>query len=89
MTNYSNQEIVDRAIADLERHKGEWVKEDQLELRMNQAGVTQMSIYNVIKKVKKVANIGALWNKENRCMQYMWYARRAGDERTEEAIENF
>jgi hypothetical protein len=88
MMSYS-QEIVERAVAYLERHKGEWVREDQLALRMNQAGIPEMSIYNVIKKIKKIANIGAMWSREQKCMTYTWYERRAGDELAEHAIETF
>lgn len=88
MMNY-DQEIVDRIIVYLEKHKGEWIPEDHIELLLNQANIGDVTAHRALRRVRSIVNIGSVWSKEKRCMQYTWYERKEGDDLAQKAYDEF
>lgn len=84
-----DQEVVDRIVAYLERHAGEWVPEDRLEMLMSQAVISDQKAMSALRRVRSLANIGSIWNGEKRCMVYRWYERKNTDDITQRALDEF
>lgn len=76
-------------IVDFLEKKGAWVSEPDLRGEARSMSYHDIVIYSALERLRSLANIGSMWNKEKRTMEYRWYERQEGDDLNQSAIDNF
>lgn len=84
----SNQELLDRYIAYL-KAMDDWVTKPALELLAEQHGYSMEDIYQTLRRLKEIENIGNVWLTGIRREVYRYYEPSFDAEFRQKAIDSF